>query len=104
MAMMTFVLTHGDAFVTVLLSILAIVKLTAWGRANAQALQLVVDAIEATKQSEVKKEVAQWHADLPEIAQDALTHAVQTVDANKTPLPPALRVCRELLRGLFPVR
>jgi len=29
---------------------------------------------------------------------------VQTVDLKKTPLTGALRVCREILRGLFAVR
>ncbi|OPZ84418.1 MAG: hypothetical protein BWY76_01848 [bacterium ADurb.Bin429] len=41
---------------------------------------------------------------LSEVAQDALADAVQTVDVHKTPLTAALRVCREILRGLFAVR
>ena len=99
-----FMLTHGDALVTLALAGIAVVKLTAWGRANAEALQTVVDAIEQAQQPAVKQTVAQAQGELSEIAQDALLHAVQTADVKKTPLTAALRVCRELLRGLLPVR
>jgi hypothetical protein len=98
------ILHNWDALVTLLVAIIAVVKLTGWGRANAEALQTVVDAIEKLQQTEVKGEVAKLQTGLSEVAQDALEDAVFAADRKKKPLPPILRICREALRGIFAVR
>lgn len=98
------ILQNLDTILTVLVGMVAVVKLTAWGRANAEALGAVVEVIEDLQRKDVKQEVAKRQDGLSEVAQDALLDAVQTVDAKKTPLTGALRVCREILRGLFAVR
>lgn len=97
-------LNNLDTIFTVLVGVVAVAKLTAWGRANAEALETVVDVIEQLQHTDVKREVAKRQTGLSEVAQDVLLDAVQTVDAKKTPLTAALRVCREILRGLFAVR
>ncbi|MHB9129735.1 MAG: hypothetical protein ACYDBB_01425 [Armatimonadota bacterium] len=104
MELLKFAFTHGDAFITLLLSIIGVVKLTAWGRANAEALALLVDVVEQKNSTEIKQAVATQQTGLSEVAQDALADAVNTADAKKTPLTTALRICREVLRGLFAVR
>ncbi len=98
------ILHNWDALVTLLVAAITVVKLTGWGRANAEALQTVVDAIERLQQTEVKGEVAKLQTGLSEVAQDALEDAVFAADRKKKPLPPILRICREALRGLFAVR
>ncbi len=98
------ILHNWDTLVTLLAAAIAVVKLTGWGRANAEALQTVVDAIEKLQQTEVKGEVAKLQTGLSEVAQDALEDAVFAADRKKKPLPPILRICREALRGLFAVR
>ncbi|MEI7833731.1 MAG: hypothetical protein WCJ56_11115 [bacterium] len=104
MSLLNFILTHGDAMFTLLLAIIGVVKLTAWGRANAEALALLVQVIEKKDSVDIKKAVATGQSNLSEVAQDVLTDAVNAVDVKKTPLAAALRFCREMLRGLFMVR
>ena len=104
MELITLVLTNWDALITLLIAVIAAVKLTGWGRANAEALQVVVDAIEKLQRTEVKQEVSRMQSGLSEVAQDALEDAVCAADRKKKPLPSILRVCREALRGLFTVR
>jgi hypothetical protein len=104
MSLIQSVITHGDSFITLLLAVIGIVKLTAWGRANAEALALIVDVIEKKNSTDIKKLVASQENILSDVAKDALADAVNTVDVKKTPLTAALRFCRELLRGIFAVR
>jgi len=104
MSIFHFVITHGDAFVTLLVALIGVLKLTAWGKANAEALALLVDVIEQKNSTDIKQTVAALHGDLSGVAQDALDDAVNTADAKKKALPTILRVCREVFRGLFPVR
>jgi predicted tellurium resistance membrane protein TerC len=104
MESLSHLLTNWDALITLLAAAIAVVKLTGWGRANAEALQAVVDTIETLQQTEVKQEVEKRQSLLSEVAQDALEDAVFAADRKKKPLPPILRICREALRGLFTVR
>lgn len=104
MSLIQSVLTHGDSFVTLLLAVIGVVKLTAWGRANAEALALIVNTIEKKNSTDIKQLVASQENILSEVAKDALADAVNSADIKKTPLTAALRFCRELLRGLFAVR
>jgi Mor family transcriptional regulator len=104
MSMIHFMFTHGDAVVTLLVAVIGVVKLTAWGQANAEALSLLVDVIEQKNSTDIKKTVASLHGDLSKVAQDVLEDAVNTADEKKKALPTVLRVCREVFRGLFPVR
>ncbi|MHB9131172.1 MAG: hypothetical protein ACYDBB_08795 [Armatimonadota bacterium] len=100
----TLLVENRETLVTFALAGMALLKITAWGRANAEALQTLIHVIEALKVKEVKQAMAGLEADLSEAAQDVLRDAVATVDEKKTPLALALRVAREVLRGLFPVR
>jgi len=102
--MIHFVMAHGDTIITLLVAVVGVLKLTAWGRANAEALALLVEIIERKNSKEIKSAVSSLQGDLSSVAQDALEDAVNTVDVKKKALPTALRVCREVLRGLFPVR
>ncbi len=104
MSLFNFILTHGDAMFTLLLALIGVIKLTAWGRANAEALALLVEVIEKKDRSDIKQAVASRQSALSEVAQDALADAVNFADVKKIPLANALRFCREMLRGLFMVR
>lgn len=111
-AVFMFVWNHYDLFLTLLGAILAIVRVTAWGAANAKALQVVTGAIElmsgkgsesgparaATSATEIKQAVASEERKLPAAVADALRDAVAVVDPAKTPATPMQRFVRELLR------
>lgn len=101
MSLLSFVIEHWGVLLTFVLALIAVVKVTAWGRANAAALQLIIEVIEQLQLRTVKQEVANRQEGLPEIAQDAITDAVAVADAKQTPLPLILRIGRELFRGLF---
>ena len=101
MEFFAFVVTNWGVLLTLIVAVIAVVKLTAWGRANAAALQLIINVIEQLQLRTVKQEVARQQETLPAIAQDAITDAVAIADKKKTPLPLILRIGREVLRGIF---
>ena len=101
MSLLSFVIEHWGVLLTFLLALIAVVKVTAWGRANAAALQLIIDIIEQLQLRTVKQEVASRQTALPSIVQDVITDAVAVADAKQKPLPLLLRIGRELIRGLF---
>lgn len=101
MSLLSFVIEHWGVLLTFVLALIAVVKVTAWGRANAAALQLIIDIIEQLQLRTVKQEVASRQTALPSIVQDVITDAVAVADAKQKPLPLLLRIGRELIRGLF---
>jgi len=99
---LTFVLDHKELFVTLIVTLLTIIKLTAWGRSKVAALDAVIGVIERFGAKEVKAGVAAQEAKLATAAKDALHHAVAKADAKKKPAGLATRIVREVLRGLLP--
>ena len=101
MTIISFMVNNWEVLVTLVVALIAVVKVTAWGRANAAALQLIIDIIEQLQLRTVKQEVASRQPALPAMVQDAITDAVAVADAKQKPLPLILRIGREVLRGLF---
>ena len=101
---LTFVLDHKELIATLFVTLLTVIKLTAWGRAKAAALDAVIDVIERLGAKEVKTGVAGQELKLETAAQDALRHAVAKADPKKTPDGTATRIVREVLRGFLPLK
>ena len=99
---LVFILNNQEVLSGAVLSIIAILKLTAWGRAKAEALNQVVAVIEHWQAHDIKRSVAMQEDDLSSGARDALHDAVAEVDAKQTPQPFWRRLLRELVRGLLP--
>ena len=96
----TFILGHKELFATFLVSLLTIIRLTAWGRAQALALDTVIGVIERVGAGDVKSAVAGTEKKLPDAAKDAIRDSVAKADPKKTPKTVILRVLREVFRGL----
>ncbi len=97
-----FVTENRDLFITLAGSLLAIVKLTVWGRAKATALDAVTTVIEQLRAKDVKQAVAAKEAALPSGALDALQTSVAKADPKKEAPGPATSFVRELFRGILP--
>lgn len=95
-----FVVENKEVLVTFVVSLVAAVKLTAWGKAQSLALDAVVGVIERLGARDVKHGVSVAEIDLSAAAKDALKDAVTKADAKKTPTNAALRVIREIFRGI----
>jgi len=95
-----FIIEHKELFATFLVSLLMIIKLTAWGRAQATALDAVIGVIERLGAGNVKNSVARTESSLSGAAKDALTDSVAKADPKKTPKNLLVRVLREVFRGL----
>ena len=98
----TFVSDNRDVFITLVGSLLAIIKLTAWGRAKTAALDTVTTVVEQLRATDVKNAVAAKESELTAGALDALQVSVAKADPNKDVPGPATRLVRELFRGLLP--
>ena len=96
----TFIINHKELFATFLISLLTIIKLTTWGRAQALALDTVIGVIERVEASDVKSGVAGIEKVLSNAAKDAIRDSVAKADPKKTPKTVILRFLRELCRGL----
>jgi hypothetical protein len=101
---LTFILDHKELIGTLIVTLLTVVKLTAWGRAKATALEAVIGVIERLGAKEVKTGVAGQELNLDSAAQEALRHAVAKVDPKKTPDGTVTRIVREVLRGFLPLK
>jgi hypothetical protein len=102
MSALGFLSTNKEVIATLLASIVAVVKLTSWGRAKASALDTVTGVIERLKATQVKQAVADEEARLTAGALDALKVSVAKVDSNKTVPGTATRFMSELFRGILP--
>ena len=100
----SFFFTHQDVLTTLLIGLVAVLKLTAWGRSQAAALDTVVGAIERAGDPRLKRDIASREADLKRAVKDALRDAVAKVDVKKHTVSLAKRLGRELVRGLLPGR
>lgn len=78
------VLENWDTVITIIGAIIAIIRLTAWGKANKEALDTIVGAIEDINSAEVKEKVKSAHGNLNREASNALTDSVRRKDKNKT--------------------
>jgi len=101
---LTFVLDHKELIATLFVTLVTVIKLTAWGRAKASALDAVIGVIERLGAKEVKTSVAGQELKLKTAAQDALRHAVAKADPKKTPDGTVSRIVREVLRGFLPLK
>jgi hypothetical protein len=84
--------------VTFLVCLLTIVKLTAWGRAQASALDTVIGIIERVGAVDVKVGVAESDSALSATAKDAIKDSVAKADPKKTPKSLIYRIIREIFR------
>ena len=98
--MIKFILENREVLLTFVIALIAVVKLTAWGKAQSAALDAVVGVIERMGIREVKAAVASKETTLPAAAKDALKDSVAKADPKKSPLSTAWRVIREIVRGL----
>ncbi len=95
------ILDNKELIASFIVTLLAIVKLTAWGRAKAEALDAVIGVIERLGANYVKSGVAVEEPKLKPQVKEALQHAVAKADPKKTPARPAVRFAREVLRGVI---
>ena len=101
---LTFLFEHKEVLTTLLVSLVALLKLTSWGRSRSEALDAVVDIIERVGDKKVKTDIAAHEAHLKAGARDALHYAVSKADPKKKATGLAIRVAQELLRGLLPTK
>lgn len=94
------VVENRDILITFVVSLVAVVKLTAWGKAQATALDTIVGAVESLEADNVKTTVAAAERKLAEAARDAIKDAVAKADAKKIPLGPVFKFVREVFRGI----
>lgn len=94
----SFFLEHKELLASFVVGLLGLVKLTAWGRAQALALDAIVHVIEGLEASSVKAAVAEKQGALPAGARDAIADAVNTADPKKPTPGLAERIFREVFR------
>lgn len=92
------VIENREILVTFILSLIAIIKLTSWGKAQSAALDTVVGVIEELGARDVKNGVAV--TSISGAAKDAIADSIAKADPKKTPKTVILRVLREVFRGL----
>ena len=95
-----FILDNREVLTAFLVALIAVVKLTAWGRAQALALDTVVGVIERLGASDEKREVSRTELNVSDSTKDAIRDSVAKADPKKTPKTVILRVLREVFRGL----
>lgn len=100
MQLIGFILENREVIVAFILSLIAVIKLTTWGKAQAAALDAVVGVIERIGAREVKREVAMAQMSLPAGAKDALKDSVAKADPKKSPLTIGWKIIREIFRGI----
>ncbi len=93
------IIENREILVTFILSLIAIIKLTAWGRAQATALDTIIGVVEGLGAVDVKRAVARTEPDLPDAAKDAIIDSVAKADPKKSAKCPFLRAIKELFRG-----
>lgn len=98
--MLNTIVENREVFIAFLVSLLAIIKLTAWGRARAAALDAVVNVIESLGAREVKNGVVSAEKVLSTTATDALRDSVAKADPKKTPQNAVSRFVKEVFRWL----
>ncbi|MHB9038476.1 MAG: hypothetical protein ACYC64_17630 [Armatimonadota bacterium] len=93
-----FAIENKDVLITFVVALAAVIKLTAWGKAQAAALDTVVAVIERLGAGNVKLRVANSMYALSGGAQDAIADSVAKADPKKTQCNIIVRFLRELFR------
>ena len=96
----SFLMENREVLITFIVALIAVIKLTAWGRAQAKALDTIVGVVERAGASELKSQVAFQQMRLSPSASDAIKDSVAKADPKKSPLSLGWKVLREVLRGL----
>jgi len=94
------IVENKEVFAAFLVSLIAVIKLTTWGKAQSSALDTITGIIERIGAGEVKSMVAQAEANLSAAARDAVQHSVAKADPKKTPASAVVRFLKEVFRGL----
>ncbi len=95
-----FLVENREVLITFVIALIAVIKLTAWGKAQASALDTVVGVIEQFGLGTVKRAVSDAAGDLPAGAQDAISDSVAKADPKKTQPSLLIRIFREVFRGI----
>lgn len=77
------ILANADLLGTLLVMIIGMLKLTAWGQAKSEALDTVIGVIEQLAAKEVKGGVAAREGNLTPNVQEAIRDAVAKADPKK---------------------
>ena len=97
-----YIFEHPDESLQLLAFILTVVKLFHWGNSKQNALDLVIKAVETTRSSAVKKEVASSMQETPGSVQDSITDSVKAADEKKTTPTSWAVFLKELIRLPLP--
>jgi hypothetical protein len=93
-----FAIENKDVLITFVIALVAVIRLTTWGKAQAAALDTVVAVIERLGAGNVKLRVANSMYALSGGAQDAIADSVARADPKKTQCNILVRFLRELFR------
>lgn len=94
----SFTVENKEVLGTFVIALIAVIKLTAWGKAQAAALDVITGIIERIGAGEIKSRVAQAEADLSAAAKDAIQNSVAKADPKKTPESAVVRFLKEVFR------
>jgi len=78
------ILDNWDTIAVIIGALVALIRMTAWGKANKAALDTVTNVIEQLDAKEVKEKINSIHGALPNGAANALQDSVRRVDKGKT--------------------
>lgn len=95
-----FVQENREVLAAFLVSLIAVVKLTAWGKAQAAALDAVVGVIERVGATDVKNGVFRMETGATAPVKDAIRDSVAKADPKKSPLSIGWKIIREIFRGI----
>lgn len=94
-----FIADNREILITFLIALMAVIKLTAWGRSQALALDSVVGVIEALGARDVKSEVSDATSDLPAGVRNAISDSVAKADPKKESPSVLTRILRAVFLG-----
>lgn len=97
-SVLSFITDNKDVLITFVVALVAVLKLTSWGKAKSSALDAIVGVIEKLGASNVKMSVATSMSALSESVNDAITDSVAKADPKKTQSSAVVRFLRELFR------
>lgn len=77
------ILEHWETILAIVGGLIAIVRLTAWGKANKEALDKVTEVVEQVDAKEVKASVQESQDKLGKLSSNALSDSVRKADKKK---------------------
>lgn len=95
-----FLIENREVLITFIIALIAVIKLTTWGKAQASALDAVVGVIEQLGLGNAKSAVSNAAGDLSSGAQDAISDSVAKADPKQTQPSLVTRILREVFRGI----